>query len=116
MFNGLGVGGGGSLIGGLACLLAPIPFIFYRFGAAIRRKSKFAPTDGGPPAAAIKEQTNKDEVATNARRSTVDSLSPSESNSTATSQRTTHRPIVPDTMEEKEIEEKENRTALETAF
>ncbi|KAK4560581.1 hypothetical protein LTR86_005778 [Recurvomyces mirabilis] len=44
MFDALGVGGGGSLIGGVACLLAPIPFIFYKYGARIRVKSKFAPT------------------------------------------------------------------------
>ncbi|KAF2767953.1 MFS general substrate transporter [Teratosphaeria nubilosa] len=47
MFDSLDVGGGGSLIGGVACLLAPIPFIFYRYGEPIRKKSKFAPT--GPP-------------------------------------------------------------------
>jgi MFS transporter, DHA1 family, multidrug resistance protein len=47
MFSALGVGGGGSLIGGVACLLAPIPFVFYRYGRKIREKSKFAPT--GPP-------------------------------------------------------------------
>jgi hypothetical protein len=44
MFNALGVGGGGSLIGGFAVLLAPIPFIFYRYGEPIRKRSKFAPT------------------------------------------------------------------------
>lgn len=44
MFNALGVGGGGSLIGGVACLLAPIPFLFYKYGATIRDRSKFAPT------------------------------------------------------------------------
>ncbi|KAJ4986328.1 major facilitator superfamily transporter [Stagonosporopsis vannaccii] len=44
MFDSLGVGGGGSLIGGVACVLAPIPFIFYKFGRPIREKSKFAPT------------------------------------------------------------------------
>lgn len=44
MFNALGVGGGGSLIGGVACLLAPIPFIFYKYGGPIRERSKFAPT------------------------------------------------------------------------
>lgn len=42
MFEALGVGGGGSLIGGVACLLAPVPFIFYRYGKSIRRRSKFA--------------------------------------------------------------------------
>jgi multidrug resistance protein len=44
MFDSLGVGGGGSLIGGVAVLLAPIPFVFYRYGEGIRRRSKFAPT------------------------------------------------------------------------
>ena len=44
MFNALGVGGGGSLIGGVAVLLAPIPFIFYKYGEPIRKRSKFAPT------------------------------------------------------------------------
>ena len=43
MFDALGVDGGGSLIGGVAVLLAPIPFIFYKYGEPIRRRSKFAP-------------------------------------------------------------------------
>ncbi|KAI9158092.1 Major facilitator superfamily multidrug transporter mdrA [Paramyrothecium foliicola] len=42
MFNALGVGGGGSLIAGIATLLAFIPFLFYRFGPLLRRKSKYA--------------------------------------------------------------------------
>ncbi|RDW57651.1 hypothetical protein BP5796_12452 [Coleophoma crateriformis] len=45
MFDALGVGGGGSLIAGVACLLAPIPFIFYKYGEPIRKRSKFAPTE-----------------------------------------------------------------------
>ncbi|CAN9330558.1 unnamed protein product [Alternaria alternata] len=44
MFDALGVGGGGSLIAGVACLLAPIPFVFYKYGGPIRERSKFAPT------------------------------------------------------------------------
>ncbi|CZT04773.1 related to mfs-multidrug-resistance transporter [Rhynchosporium agropyri] len=44
MFTALGVGGGGSLIGGVAILLMPIPFIFYKYGGPIRERSKFAPT------------------------------------------------------------------------
>lgn len=44
MFDALGVGWGGSLIGGVAVLLASIPFIFYRYGEPIRKRSKFAPT------------------------------------------------------------------------
>lgn len=44
MFDKMTLGGGGSMIGGIAVLLAPIPFVFYRYGATIRKKSKFAPT------------------------------------------------------------------------
>ena len=44
MFNRLGVGGGGSLIGGFAVLCVPIPFVFYKYGAAIREQSRFART------------------------------------------------------------------------
>lgn len=44
MFNTLGIGGGGSLIGGVAVLLSPIPFVFFVYGKSIRQRSKFAPT------------------------------------------------------------------------
>lgn len=44
MFTSLGIGGGGSLIAGVATLLAPIPFVFYKYGERIRVKSRFAPT------------------------------------------------------------------------
>ncbi|KAM0722977.1 hypothetical protein Q7P37_001175 [Cladosporium fusiforme] len=56
MFSAMGVGGAGSLIAGIACLLAPIPFIFYRYGEPIRVKSKFAPT---APAADAGENENR---------------------------------------------------------
>lgn len=45
MFDALGIEGGGSLIGGVATLLAVIPFAFFKFGARIRRRSRFAPTN-----------------------------------------------------------------------
>jgi len=64
MFNALGVGGGGSLIGGVACLLAPIPFIFYKYGERIRARSKFAPT----PQAKPEEGEKKDDVEAEAGR------------------------------------------------
>ncbi|KXT01494.1 hypothetical protein AC578_4537 [Pseudocercospora eumusae] len=51
MFHALGVGPAASLIGGVGCLLAPIPFLFYKYGKGIREKSKFAPTDHGRPTA-----------------------------------------------------------------
>lgn len=41
MFDVLGVGGGGSLIAGVAVVLAIIPFAFYKYGKEIRSKSKF---------------------------------------------------------------------------
>jgi MFS family permease len=44
MFDTLGVGGAGSLIGGVAVVLAPIPFVFYKYGKSIRQRSRFAPT------------------------------------------------------------------------
>lgn len=44
MFSALGIGGGGSLVGGVAALLALIPFCFYKYGERIRAKSRFAPT------------------------------------------------------------------------
>ena len=49
MFEALGVGGGGSLIGGVAVLLMPIPFVFYKYGQGIRERSKFAPTPEKKP-------------------------------------------------------------------
>jgi hypothetical protein len=45
MFSALGIGGGGSLIGGIATVLAIIPFLFYKYGKGIRTRSKFAPTN-----------------------------------------------------------------------
>ncbi|KAI1474157.1 hypothetical protein K445DRAFT_316162 [Daldinia sp. EC12] len=49
MFEALGIGGGGSLIGGVATLLAVIPFAFYKYGERIRARSRFAPTDPQKP-------------------------------------------------------------------
>jgi len=56
MFDALGVGVAGSLIGGLGVLLVPIPFIFYKYGAAIRARSKFALTDEIPTKPIDKEK------------------------------------------------------------
>lgn len=44
MFHAMGVGGAGTLIASVGVLLAPIPFIFWKYGEAIRKRSKFAPT------------------------------------------------------------------------
>ena len=45
LFRNLGVGPGASVLGGVACLALPIPFLFMRYTAALRRKSKFAPSE-----------------------------------------------------------------------
>lgn len=68
MFHALGVGGAGSLLAGVACLLAPIPFLFYRYGEKVRKASKWAPTDMKKPGAqeekaAEEYSTDKDPVA-----------------------------------------------------
>ncbi|KAG0145916.1 hypothetical protein CROQUDRAFT_45074 [Cronartium quercuum f. sp. fusiforme G11] len=44
MFNGLGVQWAATLIGGVSLLISPSPFIFYKYGARIRMRSKFAPS------------------------------------------------------------------------
>ncbi|KAI9678145.1 MAG: hypothetical protein M1817_006089 [Caeruleum heppii] len=43
MFNGLGIQWASTLLGCVAVVLVPIPVLFYRYGAVIRKKSKFAP-------------------------------------------------------------------------
>jgi DHA1 family multidrug resistance protein-like MFS transporter len=43
MFHNLGIQWGATLIGCIALILAPMPFAFYRYGAWVRTKSKFAP-------------------------------------------------------------------------
>jgi hypothetical protein len=61
MFDALGIGGGGSLIGGVAVLLAPIPFVFYWYGEPIRKRSKFAPTHEDGEKEAVRGQRVGDE-------------------------------------------------------
>lgn len=41
MFDALTVAGGGSLIAGVGCLLAVVPFVLIRYGARIRKRSKW---------------------------------------------------------------------------
>ncbi|KAJ7249746.1 major facilitator superfamily domain-containing protein [Mycena haematopus] len=43
MFNKLGVNWAATLLAGVGLLLAPSPFLFYKYGARIRARSKFAP-------------------------------------------------------------------------
>ena len=43
MFNGIGIEWGMTLLGCVATLFIPMPFILYRYGKSIRARSKFAP-------------------------------------------------------------------------
>lgn len=43
MFNALGVGPAMSILGGVAVLALPVPFIFIKYGKSLREKSSFAP-------------------------------------------------------------------------
>ncbi|KAL7806676.1 major facilitator superfamily domain-containing protein [Trichoderma aethiopicum] len=45
MFNTMGVGPAMSLLGGVAVVAIPVPFLFMKYGVALRRMSKFAPVD-----------------------------------------------------------------------
>jgi len=43
MFVNLGINWAATLLGGIALLLAPMPFLFYKYGARIRSMSSFVP-------------------------------------------------------------------------
>jgi MFS family permease len=58
MFDSLGIGGAGSLIGGVGLLLMPIPFVFYKYGAGIRARSKYAVADDARQAVPDVEKDN----------------------------------------------------------
>ncbi|TQS32703.1 hypothetical protein Golomagni_06975, partial [Golovinomyces magnicellulatus] len=45
MFEGMGIQWASTLLGCVAVVLAPIPFIFYKYGGKIREKSAYAPTN-----------------------------------------------------------------------
>lgn len=50
MFESLGVGVSMSILGGVAALALPVPFVFMKYGLALRRRSNFAPVDEKPVA------------------------------------------------------------------
>ena len=45
MFHKLGVGPAMSILGAVATIAIPVPFIFMRYGLALRKKSRFAPVE-----------------------------------------------------------------------
>lgn len=59
MFDGMGTQWAITLIAFIALALMPIPFVFYKYGAYIRRNSTFAP--GHKPAAAAPAPAAKPE-------------------------------------------------------
>ncbi|CAL5873004.1 uncharacterized protein PFLUO_LOCUS7273 [Penicillium psychrofluorescens] len=61
MFDVLSVSGAGSLIGGIGMLLVPIPFVFYKYGGALRARSKLVPKDE-PPLPHIDEEKAVDDI------------------------------------------------------
>lgn len=42
MFSAMGIGAAVSLLGGIACVALPMPFVFYKYGSRMRKASKFA--------------------------------------------------------------------------
>ncbi|CAK5271078.1 unnamed protein product [Mycena citricolor] len=59
MFNGMGVNWASTLLGGVGLLLAPSPFLFYKYGARIRKRSRFAPCLDLKIAAELKMEEEK---------------------------------------------------------
>jgi DHA1 family multidrug resistance protein-like MFS transporter len=57
MFEGMGIQWAATLLGCVAIVMAPIPFIFYKYGAKIRAKSAYAPTFAAPPMASSEDET-----------------------------------------------------------
>ena len=55
MFDALGVNWAGTLLGFVALLLVPIPVVFWRYGAKIRARSKFAPTAKAQPVPVVSD-------------------------------------------------------------
>lgn len=56
MFDALGVNWAGTLLGCVALILVPIPVVFWRYGAKIRARSKFAPTAKAQPMLAVADE------------------------------------------------------------
>ncbi|KAJ6544474.1 MFS polyamine transporter [Mycena capillaripes] len=64
MFSKLGVNWAATLLGGVGLLLAPSPFLFYKYGARIRASSKFAPCEDLKVAKALAEEKEVGEKVT----------------------------------------------------
>jgi hypothetical protein len=45
MFHNLGVAPAMSILGGVATIAIPVPFLFMKYGLVLRKRSNFAPVD-----------------------------------------------------------------------
>ncbi|KAF4587640.1 major facilitator superfamily [Ophiocordyceps camponoti-floridani] len=68
MFLGMGVQWASTLLGCLALLMCPIPFIFYKYGSRLREKSQFAPTPPRPPRSNSSDAVGDGETLTEKRK------------------------------------------------
>lgn len=59
MFDAMGVNWASTLLGAVALVLVPIPVVFWRYGAKIRTRSKFAPTAKAQPAPVVVEEEDR---------------------------------------------------------
>ena len=73
MFTALGVGGGASLVGGIAAVLAVVPFVFYKYGEGIRKRSRFAPTPSKQDEESQDTEKEKEDGGAGAERTTSNS-------------------------------------------
>jgi DHA1 family multidrug resistance protein-like MFS transporter len=64
MFDGMGIQWASTLLGCVALVLVPIPFIFYFYGGRIRSRSQYAPTFSAPQAAPAAEEESGGETST----------------------------------------------------
>lgn len=64
MFEGMGIQWAATLLGCVAAALAPIPFVFHKYGSRIRAKSAYAPTFAAPPVPAAQEEEETGDSAT----------------------------------------------------
>ncbi|KAM4066885.1 major facilitator superfamily protein [Hirsutella rhossiliensis] len=69
MFEGMGIQWAATLLGCVAAVLAPIPFIFYKYGGKIRERSAYAPTKPMSPPVGAEEEQKKGEGAPTEKQS-----------------------------------------------
>ncbi|KZZ94940.1 major facilitator superfamily [Moelleriella libera RCEF 2490] len=82
MFEGMGIQWASTLLGCIAVVLAPIPFVFYIYGGKIRARSAYAPTFAAPAMDESSEESTAEKD--NADSAALASSPPKESDNGAT--------------------------------